>query len=229
VFEVPLAYSDDDLRGAIFANVVNSTMNLQITLNPNALVAADVDNTFAVYAGSAGTFTSATVNVYQEFLDQLPQGANGALILPQTDLSTVYELKNSTLSAMTENQDFSIPFTNFRNFFSTFVIYNNDGNYDGRELGADINYWSLTTANYSNIFKYDPLYNVMKTREIIGSDLPAGTYYFSFRRQPIWTTQYGNQQINLNAATVNAGAYANVMWEDMALQNTLAGAASLPG
>lgn len=228
VFEVPLAYSDEDLRGAIFANVINSTMNLQITLNTNAMVGAG-DYTYAVYQGSAGTFTSAVVNVYQEYLDQLPSDPRtGQLILPQTSLATVYELKNTNLQAITQNQDFPIPFANFRSFLSAFAIYNNNGAANGRALGTDINYWSLSTANFTNIFKYDPLYNVMLSREIVMSDFPAGFYYFSFRKQPIWTTQYGNQQINLNASNVNSGAYCQVMWEDMALQNTLSGGASLP-
>lgn len=230
VFEVPLAYSDEDMRGAIFANVINSTMNLQITLNTNAMVgAAPADYTYAVYQGSAGVFTSAVVNVYQEYLDQLPADPRtGKLILPNTSLSTVYELKNTNLQAVTTNQDFPIPFTNFRNFFSLFAIYNHSGQATGRAVGTDINYWSQTTANFTNIFKYDPLYNVMLSREIFMSDLPAGLYYFSWRKQPIWTTQYGNQQVNLNASTAGAGAYIQAMWEDMALQNTLSGGSSLP-
>jgi hypothetical protein len=230
VFEVPLAYSDDDLRGAIFANVVNTTMSLQITLNTNAFTAA-TDYTGAVYQGGAGTFTAATVNVYQVYYDQLPTNPKtGAYILPQTSLATVYELKNTNLQAITPGQDFPIAFTNFRSFLSAFVIYNNGsgGGNGGRAYGTDVNYFSRTTANFTNIFKYDPLYNVMISRDIFGSDLPAGTYLFSFRKQPVWTTQYGNQQINLNASTAQAGAYANVYWEDMALQNTLSGGASLP-
>jgi len=139
-------------------------------------------------------------------------------------------LKNTNLQAITANQDFPIPFTNFRNFFSAFVVYNNGNATPSlqRAVGTDVAYWSLSTANFTNIFKYDPLFNVKLTREVIGQDLPAGFYYFSFRKQPIWTTQYGNMQLNLNASTVNAGAYAQVMWEDMALQNTLSGGASLP-
>lgn len=230
VFEIPIAYSDDDLRGAIFANVINSTMNLQITLNTNAMVASGTDTTYAVYSGSAGTFTQAVVNVYQEYLDQLPvDPSKGTLILPQTSLSTVYELKNTTLQAITVNQDFPIPFTNFRNFFSALVVYNNSGGATGRQFGTDINYFSHSTANYTNIFKYGPLYNTMLTREVIQSDFPAGCYYFNYRKQPVWTTQYGNQQININANVAGASAYAQVMWEDMALQNTLSGGASLPG
>lgn len=227
VFEIPLAYSDDDLRGAIFANVINTTMSLQITLNTNAF-AASGDTTYAVYSGAPGTFTSAVVNVYQVYLDQLPTNPqNGKYILPQTSLSTVYELKNTNLQAITQNQDFPIPFANFRSFLSAFAVYNNNGT-TGRALGTDIAYWSLTTANFTNVFKYDPLYNIMLSREIVMADFPAGFYYFSFRKQPVWTTQYGNQQINLNASTVNSGAYVQVMWEDMALQNTLSGGASLP-
>ncbi len=230
VFEVPLAYSDDDLRGAIFANVINSTMNLQITLNQNAMVgAAPADYTYAVYQGSAGTFTSAVVNVYQEYLDQIPTNPqNGQLLLPTISLSTVYELKNTNLQAITVGQDFPIPFSNFRSFLSAFLIYNNSGAATGRTFGTDVNYFSHTTANFTNIFKYDPLYNVMLSREIIGADMPAGCYYFNYRKQPVWTTQYGNQQININASTAGASAYAQVMWEDMALQNTLSGGASLP-
>lgn len=227
VFEIPLAYSDDDLRGAIFANVINTTMSLQITLNTNAF-AATGDTTYAVYSGAPGTFTSAVVNVYQVYLDQLPSDPRtGKYLLPQTSLSTVYELKNTNLQAITQNQDFPIPFANFRSFLSAFAVYNNNGT-TGRALGTDITYWSLSTANFTNIFKYDPLFNTMLSREIVMADFPAGIYYFSFRKQPIWTTQYGNQQINLNASTVNAGAYVQVMWEDMALQNTLSGGASLP-
>jgi hypothetical protein len=228
VFELPLAYSDEDMRGAIFANVINTTMSLQVTFNTNAFTAAG-DTTYAVYSGAPGTFTSAIVNIYQVYLDQLPADPRtGTYILPKTSLSTVYELKNTNLQAITANQDFPIPFANFRSFLSAFIIYNSTGAAGGRALGTDINYWSLSTANFTNIFKYDPLFNVMLSREILGADFPSGTYLFSFRKQPIWTTQYGNMQINLNASSAGGSAYAQVMWEDMALQNTLSGGASLP-
>lgn len=227
VFEIPLAYSDKDLRGAVFANLINTNMLLQLTLNQNVFAANGTDDSYAVYYPTAtGTFTSATVNVYQEYLDQLPMNG-GQFILPMDDLNTVYELKNTNLNSVTANQDFPIPFTNFRAFMSAFVMYNNSGIHGGRVYGTDINYLSHTTANFANIFKYDPLYNVGKTREIINSDLPAGVYYFDYREQPVWTTQNGNQQININALTAGAGAYAQVMWEDLALQNTLRGSASL--
>ena len=230
-FEVPLAYSDDDLRGAVFANVVNTTMSLQLTFNSDKAfngTSPTADDTFAVYAGETGLFTQAYVDIYQVYLDQLPTAQDGTFILPQISLSTVYELKNTMFTSIAPNQDFPVPFTNFRDFFSSFAIFNSDGSNTGRQY-YNVNYWSLTTANFTNVWKYTPDYANLLAREVLSSDLPQGMFYFSFRKHPIWTTQYGNQQINLNATSaVTASAYLQVFWEDMALQNTLVGSASLP-
>jgi hypothetical protein len=230
VFEIPLAYSDDDLRGAVFANVVNTTMSLQLTFNADKAfngTSPTADDTYSVYAGETGLFTQAYVDIYQVYLDQIPTAQDGSFILPQISLSTVYELKNTMFTSVAPTQDFPVPFTNFRDFFSTFTIYNFDGTSTGR-VGYSINYWSLTTANFTNVWKYTADYANLLAREVLSSDLPLGMYYFSFRRHPIWTTQYGNQQINLNAANATGSAYLHVFWEDMALQNTLVGSASLP-
>lgn len=230
-FEIPLAYSDDDLRGAVFANVVNTTMNLQLTFNADKAFSGTgttTDDTYSIYSGSTGLFSDCFVEIYQVYLDQLPTAQNGTYILPQISLATVYELKNSMFTGIAPNQDFPVPFTNFRDFFSTFTIFNFDGSADGRAFFS-VNYWSLTTANFTNVWKYTQDYANLLAREVLSSDLPSGMTYFSFRRHPIWTTQYGNQQINLNANDeVTTGAYLHAMWEDMALQNTLVGGASLP-
>jgi P3 major capsid protein len=228
VFEVPLAYSDDDLRGAIYANVYNATLNLQLTFNQNAIVSDAVDGTYAVYqsaTANAGAFTSANVTVYQEYLDQF----NPALLKAmQIDLGTIYELKNTNFAAITAGQDFPIPYPNFRDFVSTIAIYNNNGTTAGREYGGDLNYISLQAANTLNIWKDDPLLRVqLGTRDVIPSELPAGTYYMSTRKKTISTQQFGNMQLILNAIDASAGAYAQVLWEDFALSNTITGAASL--
>ena len=230
-FEIPLAYSDDDLRGAVFANVVNTTMSLQLTFNTGNCfngATANADDTYSVYSGSTGVIQSAWVDIYQVYLDQLPTAQDGTFILPQISLATVYELKNTMFTGVAPNQDFPVPFTNFRDFFSAFALYNSDGGADGRPY-YNINYWSLTTANFTNIWKYNPGYANLLCRDVLQNDLPSGMYYFSFRKHPIWTTQYGNQQLNLNATSaVTGNAYLHVFWEDMALQNTLVGSASLP-
>lgn len=227
VFEVPLAYSDDDLRGAIYANIVNATMNLQLTINPTPSPAS-TDNTFSVWGTATGPLSNVTIAVYQVYLDQLPVGKNG-VILPMLDLSTVYELKTTQFTAISANTDYPVPYANFRDFLSTLAIFNSTGATAGLKAGSDVNYWALQSANFTNLWKIDPLLAAQKTREIIGSDLPLGTYYFSHRRKPISTTQYGNMELILNAASVSGSPYLQVCWEDFALVNTLSQAGSLAG
>jgi hypothetical protein len=233
VFEVPLAYSDEDLRGAVYLNVVNSTAQLQITLNPTAFSAnAATDTTASVWASGAnpaGTITNVTCTVYQVYLDQLPTGQNG-VILPTIDLSTVYELKQTNLTGHAVGQDFPYAYANFRDFLSTLVMFNSTGLTAGLKNGSDVNYWALTSANFTNLWKLDPLLAAQRTREIIGADLPLGTYYFSHSKKPLSTIQYGNLVLNLNPATLTAGAsYENVYVEDFALVNALTQAGSLAG
>lgn len=225
IFEIPLAYSDNDLRGGIFANVVNATMQLQLTINPTPSPAT-TDNTFSVWGTATGPISNLTVTVYQVYLDQLPTGPNG-VILPMLDLSTVYELKSTSLTGISAAQDFPIPYTNFRDFLSTLVIFNSTNLTAGLKNGSDVNYFALQSANFTNIFKIDPLLAAQLTREIIETDLPLGTYYFSHRKKPISTLQYGNMALVLNAVSASAGAYVSVGWEDFALVNSLTQAGSL--
>lgn len=223
-YEVPLAYSDEDLSGALYLGLVNSTALLQLTVNPNAVVATG-DAVQAVYSGAAGSITSVSLNVYQTYLDQLPVGKNGP-VLPVVDLSTIYELKNTQVQNMTVGQDFPIPYSNFRNFLSTFAIFDNNGTLNA---GSDVNYWALQSANFTNIWKLDPNTQALQQRKELWDDFPLGTYYFSHRRKPINTVQYGNIELILNPATVNAGAQILLGYEDFAYQNTVTGAGSLAG
>lgn len=232
VYEIPLAYSDDDLRGAVYANVVNAVMNLGVTINPaaTAFVGAAADDTSAIAsAGTTAYSGTVTITVYQVYLDQLPV-AKGQVILPILDLSTVYELKNTKFTGMTVSADFPIPYANFRDFLSTFAVYNATGGNAGQSIGTDINTWALQSANFTNIFKVDPFTAAMNARRVIGTDLPKGAYYFSHRRKPLSTTQYGNMELVLNPSAATAGsAYALIGWEDFALVNTLTQAGSLAG
>lgn len=232
-FELPLAYTDDDLRGAVWANVLNAVQQITLTINSQPVTADPQDNNFAIYhgaAGAAGNITSCNITIYQEYLDQLPKAqSNGMVttILPALSLSTVYELKSTIFSAITPNQEFYIPYANQRSFISTFATFNADGTATGRGLGGNVNYWALLAANASYIWKYDPLTVTQKSRDHLSSDLPAGTYYFPTRRKNIATLQYGNLQLTLQASAATANGYSNVMWEAFALQNTLQSGASL--
>jgi len=233
VFELPLSYTDDDLRGAVWANVLNAVQQITLTANQQAVVQDTQDTNFAVYsgaAGAAGSISSMTVTVYQEYLDQLPkaQGPQGfTTILPALSLSTVYELKSTIFSSISPNQEFYIPYANQRSFISTFATFNNNGQLTGRSLGGDVGYWALLAANASYIWKLDPLTVAMKSRDQLNSDCPAGTYYFPTRRKNIATLQFGNLQLTLNAKNSTPQGYCNVMWEAFALQNTLQSGASL--
>lgn len=225
-YEIPLAYSDNDYRGAIYAGTVNAIMNLQVTINPNFFLATGVDPTLGVYISTTaqlGALSAVTVNVNQVYMDQLPQGKNGP-VLPPLDLSQAYTINNTALAGLNVGQDFPVNFANQRFFQSLFVIYDNQG----LNAGTDINYFSLQTANYTNIFKYNPFYNGLLTRGMIRDDFPPGVYYFDFRRRPINTIQFGNQQLLINPSNV-AGAASQVLagWEAMAQIQVLQQAQSL--
>jgi hypothetical protein len=226
-YYVPIAYGKDDLRGSIYMGVTNATASLQLTLNTSALGASGSDPTLAVYTGGTGnSFDSATVTVYQDYIDQLPQANNGAPVLPLIDLSTVYELKQTSFSGMNVGQDFPMPYSNFRSFLSTFVVFDNGGSLN---YGSDLAYFALQAANFTNMIKTGPDIWSLWAREALGSDLPAGTYYKDHRRKPLDTNQYGNLQLIANATTVNSNAQFLVGYEDFALINTVQLAGSLPG
>lgn len=225
-YEIPVAYSDRDLRGGIYASVVNATMNLQLTVNQNFFVASGTDNTLAVYQSSSsdlGAISALTVTVYQQYLDQIPMGKNGP-ILPGMDLATAYLINNTVGTGMTANQDFAIPFANFRNFMSQFVVYNQNGT---RNLGTDINSWALRAANYTEIWQYDAITSALMSRNIIGDDWPAGTYYFDFRNKPVNTVQYGNMELVMNPSSAAASSSALIGYEALTLINQVTQAGSL--
>lgn len=223
IYEVPLSYSDTDFRGAQWLGVTNATANLQLTVNP-APFKASGDATLAVYSGAPGNISSITINVYQHYLDQLPTGKNG-IVLPISDISTVYLLNNTTASGgLVANQDFPIPYANFRDFLSTTAVFDNGGTLN---TGSDVNYWSIQAANYVNLLKIDPTLSAMFSRNLIGDDFPPGTYYFSHRHKPISTIQYGNMELILNASTVNSNAAVLMGYESFALVNLVAQAGAL--
>jgi P3 major capsid protein len=232
-YYIPLSYTDRDLRGAIYAGVVNSVMNLQLTFNyANFQVANTADPTLAVFqsAGAVNTLSnfSYSVEVYQDFLDQLPFSPQGP-VLPFQDLSWSYLLNTTFFTAMAVGQDYPIPFPNFRNIQSVTAIYDNGG---ALNTGQDINYLSLQSANYTNIFKVSPAMAAILTRSILHVDMPKGTYYFDFRRKPLSTVQYGNLNLLINPATVTSTLGAPqflIGFEQLAMQNQVVGAGSLAG
>lgn len=229
---VPLAYTDVDLTGSIYANVVNATMNLQMTFAQaaDAFVTNTADPTLAIYQGAGAvvgvTLTNLSVTVYQMYTDQLPMGPNGP-ILPMLDLNTMYEIKSTALTSIVANQDFNIAYSNFRHFLSTVVIYDNQTGGAYPTQGTDINYWSLRTANYTDAQKMDPYSWAAMTRRKLLTDPPVGMYYFDHRDKPIYTTQTGNMNLVLNASVSNANSQTLIGFEMLANVSNLVNAGAL--
>lgn len=235
---IPISYSQQDLRGAIYLGVVNATAQLQITLNnspTSARTQAGGSNSVYVTADSVTapasvTLGNVTVEVWQCYYDMLPQSQNG-LVLPVMDLATIYDIKNTSFTGITANQDFPMPYSNFRDFLGTYVVYRNRAAATGAVAfanEADINRFKLESANYTNIWEVEPRIAGAWARQTVEDDLPLGVYYFPSREKPVSTVQQGNFQLVLNAADVQANAALLVGYESFALTNQIANAGSLP-
>lgn len=224
-YYIPLSYSKTDLRGAMWAGVVNAVSQLQLEINPNPVVASG-DAGLAVYSGNTGGWTgNVTITIWQDYIDQIPMDKTGNPYLPQDDIATLYQLNNTTLSALVSGQDFGIPFANFRNFLSTCLVYDNAGTYNA---GTDINYFALQTANSSNIWKYGPEEAAFLARSTFMGDTPTGSYYFDHRGKPISTQQFGNTQITMNPSSVSSGASVWAGFEYFSQASQVVFAGSLP-
>lgn len=229
MYEVPVSYSDTDLRGAIYAGVVGATFQLQFTVNPNLFATSTGDPVLSMYQSSSAvlaSLSSLTVIVHQVYLDQLPMGNKGP-ILPLLDMNVGYMFQNTSQGGLVANQDNQLQYANFRDFYSTTVIYDNAGVLNP---GTDITYFALQTANLVNIFKVDPnivsLWNRLRNR----IDFPTGMWYFDHRSKPISTVQYGNMALVVNLSSVtNSTSALLVGWEALAQFNQITGAGSLYG
>jgi len=221
---VPLAYSANDLRGAVYTNVVNATQNLQVVLNQTPFNAAGTDKYNSVYYGGGGDYDgNVEVTVYQIYRDQIPF-QNGVPILPIDDLNIVYDLKNTNLGGLTANADNPFAYPNMRQFLSTIAIYQNGATIG---YGADVNYWSIESANSTQLLKVTPDVAALFARQTFMADPPGGAYYFDHRDKPIDTITFGNMTLNLNPSTVNANAQLSVFTEAFQQVNQIPYAASL--
>lgn len=206
--EVPFVKNDNDLRGAIYADVTQATMQCQITLNPNMFVSSTADPTLAMYqsAGSdLASLSALTVYCSQNYLDQLPRvPTTGAPILPNGDISKGYLLNNTSSALPVANQDNGVAFVNARTYESVVFGYDNNGTLNVN--GSDIVNYTLTSANMTNILNLDGKLISFMERNIILDDFPAGMHYLDFRHRPIDTNQYGNMVLNIKPSSVGGSA-----------------------
>jgi hypothetical protein len=229
-FELPIAYTDHDLRGAIYANVTNATMNIQLRVNPSLFAVTGARNAqHAMYtAATVPTLTSYTITIHQHFFDQLPISQQGGAVIPLLDISTAYLLNNTSVSGVVNASDNPIPYANFRDFMSFCCWYDDPAAFTSTTMPW--NYLALQSANYTNIFKEDVPMNQQLSRQIIGCDFPLGMIYEDFRSKPLSTIQYGNLQMLFNPSTVTDNqTNFQVGFESLALINMITQAGSLYG
>lgn len=231
VLEIPFVKNNHDLRGAIFGDVTNAVMQVQLTINPQMFVSSTADKTLAVYA-SGGTdlasLSAVTVQCNQNYLDQLPRNPQTAApILPALDLGTAYLLNNTASGLPVVNQDNGFSFVNARSYESVAFIYDNNGVLNVN--GSDLNYIQVTSANFTQILRFDGMMSGVNERDILGCDFPAGMRYLDFRHRPINTDQYGNMQLIVNPSSVG-GAAATILfgWEAYGTIGAVNQAGSLP-
>lgn len=226
-FYVPVAYSPQDLTGAIYAQVVNATMQLQLTINAAPGVAA-TDPLFAIYSGATLITSITTQNVtvtVTTFYYNTATPNGGAYPLPAVDLSRSYLIQDQVANLIiVANQDNPAPYANARTYFSTFGVYDNAGVFN---LGTDITYWKLQYANLLAQWQLNPQTVALLTRNAVGFDMPGGVYYFDHRQFPISTASWGNCELVINPSAVTAGAFLGTWYEMVAQENTIIQASSL--
>jgi hypothetical protein len=226
VYEIPLCFGRHSLKGGVFSGAVFATQSLQLTFNNNFAKSTGTPLD-AVFTG-AGTGVnvptySTAVNVYQEYWDQFP-----LQLIPMLspDLSTVYEIKQTSLSSLIAASDNYVRFSNLRQFQSVVLAYDNAGVLNA---GTDINYFALQSANQTTEWKRTVRLQSYLTRNAIGDDFPAGFYMFDFSEDPISTAAEGNTVLSINPITVGANAVLQIGWENLGVSSILASAPSLSG
>jgi hypothetical protein len=231
ILEIPFVKNNHDLRGAIFADVTNAVMQVQITLNPQMFVSSTADGTLAMYQ-SGGTdlasLSAVTVQANQNYLDQLPRNPQTAApILPALDLGTAYLLNNTAGGLPVVNQDNGFAFVNARSYESVAFIFDNNGTLNVN--GVDLNYLAVTSANFTNLLRWDGMMAVTAERDILGDDFPKGMRYLDFRHRPINTDQYGNMQLIINPSSVLGSAATFLFgWEAYGIIGQVNQGGSLP-
>jgi hypothetical protein len=241
-FYLPVAYSDTDLRGAVFSNITNANQSVQCTINPTMCVPTGTDNVNAVYTGPASAnmvINSVSINPFQDVYDQLPDyrylppgitpndwqmatGDRSGLMLPSWSMRWMYELKYSPFLGIVANVENPFPYTNQRQFLSTILEYQ-----DPTRVTNNVTYFRLVAANSYEWWKMTARTTSFESRRLLGDDFPAGFYVFDSRTRPINTIVSGNLQLVMLASTANTGAKATLYYEDFALVATVTGASSL--
>lgn len=210
--EVPFAFSEVDLRGAILAQTGAGEQYLTITWNEDFLQDGN-DNGVYNSDGSSGTCTvnSIAVQVVQHYL--MPQQISGQTPYPMLDLLTVYEINGNRLIAdnLTNGQERLLDYPNNRAIMGVYANYMNN-NAMSNAIGQ-----FRTIVNGNNVLT--DLTNdqqlMMQRGWLSGADLKTGVFFFLHRGRVIETAQYGNVQVGLTPNASTTSPTLELMFESM--------------
>jgi hypothetical protein len=218
VYEIPVVNSNQDLTGAIYANQTTSNNQLQFTLNPNAFVfGADAFNACYLASSALGTslptLTNLTWTLYQDFLDQLPVDNTGFAQLPPIDIAyaLVYQMINPGVQVAAQDNLYALPPFNV---YQDLMLFWDNYQFNGAGgVGSDVNYIKVQISNTYILLQQDPYVNAIRTRNLMGSDLPGAVaatntsgavYDLDFRHKPLSVNQLSSTNIVFNPSTVQS-------------------------
>jgi hypothetical protein len=239
-WEIPVAYTDTDLRGCIWANQVTANNLLSFTINPNffatnsggADVSGSAYNTATAALGTTlPTLTNLKFTLYQDMFVQGPQDKNGNILLPQVDMAYSYNLLMVPAQALQANSDnvfFAAP---NRQILSHMLLWDNYL-YNTTPAGSDVTSIKIQIANSLVVRQMEPGILGYWTRNLIGTDMPVAssggtsttkfdftTYYIDTRRRPLNVQTSGNIGIYFNPNSVQGGAALNIGYEYLEIQS----------
>lgn len=219
VFEIPIMQDcGQQMAGGLWLGTNNQTTLLTLTLQDTMVVPSTGDPLTAVLQGSSAgaitfTQTNFTVTVWQEYWNNVPVDKNSDPILPGLDITTAYMITetNSGLTFSAGNPA-SWNFPTFSKLLGTYFCFDNGAN--ALNAGTDISAIQLVVSNYSIIRQYNPISLSRITRDIVGADMPSGSYGVASRMHPFDVSQYPSLQLQITpTGTINAGTYSLITTE----------------
>lgn len=216
IYYVPLAYSEYDLRGAVFGNIAQANQRLHLTFPTNAqMIASSTENPVDAIYQAVGATKTVTVNSFTYDVRLSTYGADlpmrdGQYVVPLNDLGTVYALNETVVSGLTAGQQLSVPYPNSWEYVSTSGIFVNGSQLNA---GSDMSDIEIKTASGISWGAIPPDLHAFTTGLRIGAHLPAGTYFDSHHQKPIRVQDYGAITYNIRPSVVNSGASFRLAYE----------------
>jgi hypothetical protein len=189
----------------MFAQISGKHATLDFNFTP-AAVAIGSDNMRSAYTGATGTVSNVSIEVWQQYYDNLPvaPGGGGYLMAPLS-WSTLYQIIDGALTDNPIVNDFAyFDFTTVREYYGLGMTYNNGNVFN---QGSDIEEFDFFRNITSPVRLWTPKRLTMETRRLMSrNDLPAGCYFFDFDYKPVSLSVYGNSRIGVKVSSAAAGA-----------------------